>query len=131
MNLILWKNEYKSLIVILLTLNKLKKCWTSQEMLVILLSLGYWHKNVISYFGDFELLVDRLSFRWLLLTFLLFCKFHLKWISINWTFKVSPWLWTNKPSLLVTCCFIQLATVWIKLKLYILIHHFAVILLWL
>ena len=31
-----------------------------KKMLVILLTLGYWHKNVISYFADFKLLVDQL-----------------------------------------------------------------------
>ena len=31
-----------------------------KKMLVILLTLGYWHKNVISYFADFELLIELL-----------------------------------------------------------------------
>ena len=81
-----------------------------KKMSVILLTLCYWHKNVISHFADFELLVDRLFFRWLLLTFLLFCKFHLKWLPINWTFKVGPWFRANKPYLLAVCYFICLIT---------------------
>ena len=124
-------------------------------MLVILLTLNKT-KNV-SYFAGFGLLTQKCYqlfcwlwiisgatfFRWLLLTFLLlvavkgsrllcFCKFQLKWIPINWTFKVSPWFRTSKIIYWQPATFSvwpQSHTVWHKLKRYMLIHDFAVILL--
>ena len=85
MNLILQKNKYKSLIVILLALNKLvilltsNKSVTDKKILsVILMNLNKTENP--SYFGKFEEDKNVISY----------CKFYLKWIPINWTFKVSP-----------------------------------------
>ena len=44
-------------------------------------------KTIINTFFWLWITSRSTFFRWLLLTFLLFCKFHLKWIPINWTFK--------------------------------------------
>ena len=41
---------------------KVKKCWTNHKNASYFATLSYLHKNVISYFADFKLLVDRLFF---------------------------------------------------------------------
>ena len=73
--------------------------------------VSYWHKNVISCFADFKQNKKMLV---ILLTLnkaknvsyfanwhknvVSYCKFHLKLIPINWTFKFSSLFWTSKPS---------------------------------
>ena len=77
------------MLVILLTLDKSKKknfFLIRFSTIVCITSKFSFAKKINTLFWLW--ITNRSAFfRWLLLTFLRFCKFHLNWSSITWTFK--------------------------------------------